>query len=183
MLMAGGGFSGFRPQLVETALGLLWSRHTGTSAWWRSWCPVWTGACYWIWRPSFHPLLRVLYSLARGLATDLVWVVSAFSWCASPGELLARGRILWGATVHGGAFAKDDSEFVWVSRCFGGCVAPSLWVRLGDPGGDAGQGNCLPLGACWTGGAQDGQNKSSGHCTCVERAWRVLEALGDQQSL
>lgn len=32
-------------------------------------------------------------------------------------------------------------------------MAPDLRVRLGDPGGDAGQGNCLPFGACrWCSG-------------------------------
>lgn len=85
--------------------------------------------------------------------------------------------------MHCGAVTKDGSEFMWVSRCFRGCVAPGLWVRLGDPGGDAQQGNCLPLGACWTGGTQDGHSEGSGPCTCVERAWRVLEAPGDEQNL
>ena len=37
-------FSGFRAQLVEAALDLMWSRHTGTSACWSSWCLVWAGA-------------------------------------------------------------------------------------------------------------------------------------------
>lgn len=63
---------------------------------------------------------------------------------------------------------KDGSEFVWVSRCFGSFVALGLWVRLGDPDGGAGQVSCLPLGACWTGGAQDGHSEGSGCCMCVE---------------
>lgn len=94
MLVTQGGFSGFRAQQVEAALGLLWSRHSGTSAWRPSWCPVWTGACYWIWRPfSSPPLLRGVYLLASGLATDLACGASAFSWCVRGGPCMGQDAV------------------------------------------------------------------------------------------
>lgn len=47
------------------------------------------------------PLLRGLYLLASGLATDLAWGASAFSWCARGGPCMGQGTVgsynaLWG---------------------------------------------------------------------------------------